>query len=131
VDHRGHVKIADFGWSVHAPSSRRQTMCGTLDYLPPEMVESRPYTASADMWCLGVLCYEFLVGHPPFEAKEQAVTYGNITSVKYAIPVGFPEGARDLISKLLQKDATKRITTADVCEHPWIKKYRDYPIHFS
>jgi serine/threonine protein kinase len=38
---QGELKIADFGWSVHAPSSKRNTLCGTLDYLPPEMVEVR------------------------------------------------------------------------------------------
>jgi serine/threonine protein kinase len=36
---QGELKIADFGWSVHAPTSRRNTLCGTLDYLPPEMIE--------------------------------------------------------------------------------------------
>lgn len=41
VDHCGNLKIADFGWSVHAPGRRRQTLCGTLDYLPPEMVEQK------------------------------------------------------------------------------------------
>ena len=39
LDAKGNIKIADFGWSVHAPNSRRGTMCGTLDYLPPEMIE--------------------------------------------------------------------------------------------
>lgn len=63
----GELKIADFGWSVHAPSNRRQTLCGTLDYLPPEMIEGKEHTAQVDLWALGVLCYEFLVGSPPFE----------------------------------------------------------------
>ena len=63
----GELKIADFGWSVHAPSNRRQTLCGTLDYLPPEMIEGKEHTAQVDLWSLGVLCYEFLVGSPPFE----------------------------------------------------------------
>lgn len=40
---QGDLKIADFGWSVHAPSSRRSTLCGTLDYLPPEMVENKQH----------------------------------------------------------------------------------------
>jgi serine/threonine protein kinase len=43
LDHRGNIKIADFGWSVHAPSGRRKTLCGTLDYLPPEMIEGKEY----------------------------------------------------------------------------------------
>ena len=46
MDLKGDLKIADFGWSVHAPSSRRGTMCGTLDYLPPEMIEGRKFDES-------------------------------------------------------------------------------------
>merc|ERR1712038_770120 len=53
------LKIADFGWSVHAPSSRRGTMCGTLDYLPPEMIEGDFHNEQVDLWSLGVLCFEF------------------------------------------------------------------------
>jgi serine/threonine protein kinase len=49
---QGELKIADFGWSVHAPNSRRQTLCGTLDYLPPEMVEGRDHDAAVDVWSL-------------------------------------------------------------------------------
>lgn len=56
-------------WSVHAPSSKRHTLCGTLDYLPPEMVEGQPHDKKVDIWSLGVLAYEFLVGNPPFEAQ--------------------------------------------------------------
>lgn len=48
--------------SVHAPNSRRKTLCGTLDYLPPEMVEGSPHDTFVDVWSLGVLCYEFLHG---------------------------------------------------------------------
>lgn len=51
----GDVKLADFGWSVHAPSLKRNTMCGTLDYLPPEMVEGKEYCNYVDHWCLGKL----------------------------------------------------------------------------
>lgn len=49
----GDLKLADFGWSVHAPSSARRTMCGTLDYLPPEIVEGVNYGPMIDNWCLG------------------------------------------------------------------------------
>jgi serine/threonine protein kinase len=45
---KGELKIADFGWSVHAPNSRRKTMCGTLDYLPPEMVEGHFHDMQVD-----------------------------------------------------------------------------------
>ena len=63
----GELKIGDFGWSVHAPGNRRKTLCGTLDYLPPEMVEYKEHNEKVDHWALGVLTYEFIVGSPPFE----------------------------------------------------------------
>ncbi|KAK9508723.1 hypothetical protein O3M35_006214 [Rhynocoris fuscipes] len=73
LDINDNIKLADFGWSVHAPSNKRKTLCGTLDYLPPEMVQGKAYSDKVDHWCLGVLCYELLVGAPPFESKTQQV----------------------------------------------------------
>jgi aurora kinase len=78
---QGELKIADFGWSVHT-SSRRRTLCGTLDYLPPEMVEGKEHDAGVDVWSLGILCFEFLFGTPPFEAKKHSDTYKRSTSTK-------------------------------------------------
>lgn len=84
----GTIKLADFGWSVHAPSNRRQTMCGTLDYLPPEMVSKRrmAYDKSIDIWGLGILTYEFCVGSPPFESESQRETYQRIDSLEFQFP---------------------------------------------
>jgi hypothetical protein len=67
-------KIADFGWSVHAPPgfSRRRTLCGTPEYVPPEMLEEKPHDTRADLWSLGVLAYEFLCGFSPFKATVRA-----------------------------------------------------------
>lgn len=56
-------------------------MCGTMDYLPPEMICGEAHNTMVDVWSIGVLCYEFLVGRPPFENDDQAVTYKNIKSV--------------------------------------------------
>lgn len=59
--HSSSLQIADFGWAVHTAKNtdpRRTTLCGTLDYLPPEMIEGQPHTHSADVWSLGVLMYE-------------------------------------------------------------------------
>ncbi|XP_036989538.2 aurora kinase A isoform X1 [Artibeus jamaicensis] len=116
----GELKIADFGWSVHAPSSRRTTLCGTLDYLPPEMIEGRMHDEKVDLWSLGVLCYEFLVGKPPFEASTYQETYRRISRVEFTFPDFVPEGARDLISKLLMHNPSQRPTLKEVLEHPWI-----------
>eukprot|EP00995_Heteronema_vittatum_P008071 NODE_323_length_1483_cov_288.808229_g234_i0.p1 GENE.NODE_323_length_1483_cov_288.808229_g234_i0~~NODE_323_length_1483_cov_288.808229_g234_i0.p1 ORF type:complete len:341 (-),score=110.17 NODE_323_length_1483_cov_288.808229_g234_i0:387-1409(-) len=125
VDHHGNLKIADFGWSVHAPSSRRTTLCGTLDYLPPEMVGGEDYTTSADIWCLGVLCYEFLVGHPPFESENNDTTYRKIYGVQYSFPSSFPPLAKDLVQGMLQKDEKKRLTVCQILAHPWIVEHQD------
>ena len=66
----GELKIGDFGWSVHAPGNRRMTLCGTLDYLPPEMVEGKEHNEKVDYWALGILTYEFVCGFPPFEDRS-------------------------------------------------------------
>ncbi|NXT79321.1 AURKA kinase, partial [Zapornia atra] len=116
----GELKIADFGWSVHAPSSRRTTLCGTLDYLPPEMIEGRTHDEKVDIWSLGVLCYEFLVGKPPFEAETYQETYRAISRVEFKFPPFVTEGARDLISKLLKHSPFHRLPLKDVLLHPWI-----------
>jgi serine/threonine protein kinase len=57
----------------HAPGDRRRTLCGTLDYLPPEMVEGKEHNTKVDLWALGVLAYEFLCGKPPFEVSHKSV----------------------------------------------------------
>ena len=120
VDSKGEVKIADFGWSVHAPSSKRHTLCGTLDYLPPEMVEGQAHDKTVDVWSLGVLCYEFLVGNPPFEAHGHSETYRRIAKVDLKFPPFLSDGAKDLISRLLVKDPARRWTLPQVMQHPWI-----------
>ncbi|KAK9896445.1 kinase-like protein, partial [Cystobasidium minutum MCA 4210] len=120
----GELKIGDFGWSVHAPGNRRTTLCGTLDYLPPEMVEGREHTDKVDLWALGVLTYEFLVGVPPFEdLSGHSATYRKISKVEYKIPDSVSPDAKDLIQRLLRHNPEKRIPLADVAVHPWIRKY--------
>ena len=119
---QGEVKLADFGWSIHTPSSRRNTLCGTLDYLPPEMVEGRDHDERVDVWALGVLLYEFLVGSPPFETQSHASTYRRISSVDLRFPRQVHEDAQDLIRKLLVKDPSMRMSLSNVASHPWVKR---------
>lgn len=121
---RGELKIADFGWSVHAPSDRRHTLCGTLDYLPPEMVEGKEHSAKVDLWALGVLAYEFLVGSPPFEdLSGPAATYRRIRKVDLKIPPHVSEEAADLIRGLLKYDPQARMPLEQVLVHPWIRRW--------
>ncbi|KAM7223598.1 hypothetical protein V8F06_001072 [Rhypophila decipiens] len=122
----GEIKISDFGWSVHAPNNRRQTLCGTLDYLPPEMVGSggreKWYNEKVDLWSLGVLTYEFLVGEAPFE-DTPIMTQKRIARADMKIPDWISKEARDLIKKLLVLDPEKRLPLEEVQQHPWILKH--------
>ncbi|KAF2243001.1 serine/threonine-protein kinase-like protein [Trematosphaeria pertusa] len=122
----GEIKISDFGWSVHAPNNRRNTMCGTLDYLPPEMLrgggKENFYSEKVDLWSLGVLTYEFLVGEAPFE-DTQVMTQRKIARGEYTVPNFVSSEAKDLIKRLLVLDPEKRIALEDVERHPWIVKH--------
>ncbi|MEN2495696.1 MAG: hypothetical protein MHMPM18_000291 [Marteilia pararefringens] len=105
----GELKVSDFGWSVHAPSSRRKTMCGTVDYLAPEILEQKEHDKTVDIWCLGILCYEFLVGKPPFEAKSVTETYDLIKRVAYKCPTHLSQLSKDFIAKFLVYLPERRI----------------------
>ncbi|KAK7940921.1 serine/threonine-protein kinase [Apiospora aurea] len=122
----GELKLSDFGWSVHAPNNRRQTMCGTLDYLPPEMIKpggsDNFYNEKVDLWSLGVLAYEFLVGEAPFE-DTPVMTQRRIARADMTIPSFVSPEARDIIKKLLVLDPDKRIPLDQVQQHPWILKH--------
>lgn len=122
----GEIKISDFGWSVHAPNNRRNTMCGTLDYLPPEMIkpgrEENWYSEKVDLWSLGVLTYEFLVGEAPFE-DTPVMTQRRIARGDMKVPDWISPEARDLIKRLLVLDPEKRLKLEEVEVHPWIVKH--------
>ncbi|KAG9396149.1 Protein kinase domain [Carpediemonas membranifera] len=128
IDIDGNLKLADFGWACRLAdgpnASRRSTLCGTLDYLPPEMVKGQSYDEKVDTWALGVMLYEFLVGDPPFLAEEYKKTYEMICNVKLPpMPAYVSAEAKDLISKLCRSMASKRLSLQAVLEHPFITKY--------
>ena len=103
----------------------RATMCGTLDYLPPEMVQHKPYNEMVDHWCLGVLTYEFLVGRPPFENEDVSKTYRHIITVNYTFPNHVHESARSFISAFLKKDPSQRMPLDIAREHEWMKIFKN------
>ncbi|KAI0503737.1 hypothetical protein KFK09_014678 [Dendrobium nobile] len=128
LDYEGRLKIADFGWAAQLQAhGKRQTMCGTIDYLAPEMVQNKAHDQTVDNWTLGILCYEFLYGVPPFEAEDKYDTFRRILKVDVVFPSSplvSPE-AKDLISKLLVKDSSKRLSLQKILEHPWIVQNAD------
>jgi aurora kinase len=123
LDHLNNIKLADFGWSVHDPKNRRKTSCGTPEYFPPELVDRQPYDTSADLWCLGVFCYELLVGKTPFFAEKQEVIFQNIQAMQYEIPETVPPEARDMIRSLLQRQGASRLSLTRVVHHPFLLRY--------
>jgi aurora kinase len=123
LDHNGNIKLADFGWSVHDPKNRRKTACGTPEYFPPEIVDLRPYDSSADLWCLGIFCYELLVGQTPFFADKPKAIYENIRKLDLVIPEHLPDEAKDLIGNLLRREGADRMTMHKVLRHPFLARY--------
>jgi serine/threonine protein kinase len=122
LDKNYRVKLTDFGWSNYYSEDvePRKTICGTVEYLPPEMVEQRTHDTSADIWCLGVLLYEILVGQTPFKSQAKKNIRLNISICKPKFPLSFPPSAKDLISKMLVKKPSERLKIKDIQAHPWL-----------
>jgi len=118
--HHGQIKICDFGWSVHADSSRRTTMCGTLDYLSPEMLSNETHSYEVDLWSLGVLAYELIAGQPPFQADTLDETTQRISDIDLTFPDFVSDQAKAFIKKLLRKDPRSRLSIESILRHPWI-----------
>jgi len=131
LDKNMNLKMADFGWSVHTPNDKRGTMCGTLDYLPPEMIKGSKYDSSVDLWTLGVLCYEFLVGKPPFEARDQVETHRRIVRLDYKFPEHVSSGARSFISSLMRIIPSSRLSLKECVVHPWILEHASITKEFK
>ena len=86
LDSDDNLKIADFGWSTVA-KHKRKTFCGTLDYLAPEMLTDSSYDKRVDVWALGVLLFECMIGTPPFEVPDSVeATHAAITSGQVNFP---------------------------------------------
>jgi len=120
MDQNGDLKIADFGWSIKS-NKNRMTLCGTLDYLPPEMVSAKDHGKEVDYWAVGVLCYEFLCGKPAFETETSKQTYALIQTAKYTFPQHVSADAQHLIKRLLVVDPLKRLNFVQVMRHRWVR----------
>ncbi|KAI8099682.1 kinase-like domain-containing protein [Halteromyces radiatus] len=123
LDAKGHVKLTDFGFAKRVPTYT-YTVCGTPDYLAPEIILSKGYTRSVDWWSLGVLIYEMLVGRPPFEDENPVNLYEKILDCRIDWPEDFNPVIKDLLLGLLTPDVEKRYgadltNDRDIKQHPW------------
>ena len=107
LDSKGHVKLTDFGFAKE--TERSFTLCGTPEYIAPEVIERKGHGVRADWWSLGVLLYEMTTGDSPFTAESAYATYQQVLTGQVQFTVDFPPLARDLVSRLLVKDEGLRL----------------------
>eukprot|EP00607_Mallomonas_marina_P002946 CAMPEP_0182431676 /NCGR_PEP_ID=MMETSP1167-20130531/50917_1 /TAXON_ID=2988 /ORGANISM="Mallomonas Sp, Strain CCMP3275" /LENGTH=472 /DNA_ID=CAMNT_0024618279 /DNA_START=7 /DNA_END=1422 /DNA_ORIENTATION=- len=146
IDEDGRLRVADFGWAVHAPTpyAVRYTLCGTAEYLAPEMLDGSGHSHEVDLWALGVLMYELLVGRTPFyerrrvstesEDQEEAEVREEATKektfhmiIEYSGVLEFPEEMRGKLSSvavqtmqgLLQPQKALRTTCREILDGNW------------
>ncbi|CAD5223676.1 unnamed protein product [Bursaphelenchus okinawaensis] len=121
-DDEYNIKLADFGWSVHS-TKHRETFCGTLDYLAPELVNAEAHSFYVDYWCVGVLLYEFLTGVAPFMDKTEVGTYKRIKTGLFSIPDHVSKGATNLLNEVLKVQPEERLDLVGVMSHPWTQSH--------
>ncbi|KAF7677265.1 putative spindle assembly checkpoint kinase like protein [Astathelohania contejeani] len=123
----GQIKLADFGWSVCNVDQNRYTFCGTVEYLAPEIIKNDRHDTTVDLWCLGILTYEFVVGRTPFEipSRNYREAYSKIKNLDYAIPSFLSAKAANFISRLLIIIPEDRMKLNEIASHPWIIEHVD------
>lgn len=125
IDRWGHVKLVDFGFAKTI-SSVTWTMCGTPEYLAPEVITGIGHGCAVDWWSLGVLIYELMAGYSPFFAPDNHKVYENVLHGRLSFPSHFDFETRDLISGLLTQEKSRRLGNMvggveDVMAHPFFQ----------
>ncbi|XP_053993385.1 cAMP-dependent protein kinase catalytic subunit alpha-like [Hylaeus volcanicus] len=123
IDKYGHIKLIDFGFSKYV-KNRTWTLCGTPEYLAPEVLLGKGHNQAADWWTVGILIYELLTGHAPFQGDSVTEIYKRILSHALFFPQGFNTEAKDLVTNLLNPNPQERLnfttnTSNDIRSHVW------------
>ncbi|XP_052652286.1 death-associated protein kinase 2-like isoform X2 [Harpia harpyja] len=123
---RPWIKIIDFGLAQHLEDGVTfKSLCGTPQYIAPEVINYEPLSSAADMWSIGVITYILLSGLSPFQGETDAETLSNVVAGTYEFEERCfsqtSEMAKDFIRHLLVKEPGHRMTAAECLVHPWIK----------
>ncbi|ESW12061.1 hypothetical protein PHAVU_008G081400 [Phaseolus vulgaris] len=127
LDADGHVMLTDFGLAKQfEESTRSNSMCGTLEYMAPEIILGKGHDKAADWWSVGVLLFEMLTGKPPFCGGSRDKIQNKIVKDKMKLPAFLSSEAHSLLKALLQKEATKRLGfgprgVEEIKGHKWFK----------
>ena len=123
----GDIKLCDFGISRRITKDCEiRDICGTPDYVAPEILRYDPISLATDMWSLGVLTYVLLSGYSPFGSENKQQTFCNITQATLDFPDEIfgkvSEDAIDFIRKLVVREPSGRLTSRQARDHHWISQ---------
>lgn len=124
MDGQGNIKICDFGWSAVKEQNMRETLCGTIDFMAPEILRGSKYDKEVDIWSLGVLLYELMAGEAPFPGTNFVEKKENIINSKIN-PVSRPlsNGAKMLIAGLLKANPADRWSFDQIHASEFVQKF--------
>ncbi|XP_063283781.1 serine/threonine-protein kinase PLK3 isoform X2 [Pelobates fuscus] len=124
INERMELKIGDFGLAARLEplEQRKKTICGTPNYLAPEVLYRQGHGPESDVWSLGCVMYTLLCGTPPFETSDLKETYRCIKQVKYTLPACLSSAARHLIVGILKRSPSERLTLDQILEHEFFSK---------
>uniref|UniRef100_A0A672J0H3 Serine/threonine-protein kinase PLK n=1 Tax=Salarias fasciatus TaxID=181472 RepID=A0A672J0H3_SALFA len=124
VNENMELRVGDFGLAVKLETveQRKKTICGTPNYLAPEVLNRQGHGTESDVWSLGCVMYTLMCGNPPFETLDLKETYKCIKEVRYNLPSTLSPAAQKLISGILQKNPSDRLTLDQILNHEFFTK---------